>query len=154
MMNKIDLYTQLGMEGSFWGGLFEYEIKGQQLETDNEIFDLLDRVCLAEHFTPLNGEWNKLGFEDCCRLLKNALTYDLAFTSSERMPKAKAEQFYEEILSRVNTQTCKCFTNWFQSPWDSDEGVSSNPITENTFDMAIIFIDSERLVFAYFISED
>jgi hypothetical protein len=153
-MKKIELYKQLEMEGFFWGDSFEYDIANQIISHEGEVLELLDRICLTENLKPLNGEWNKLTFEDCNKLLMDALRFDLAFMTSEHMPKEKAEYFHEQILNRISTDACRCYTNWFRNPWEDRNGASWNSITQNTFDMAIVFLDNKKLLFTYFISED
>lgn len=153
-MNRIDLYEQPGMKETFWGGLVEYTLGDRVIKHENDVFVLLDEVCVNENLTPLHGQWNALDVEAGSKLLLNALMYDLAFLNGERMAETKARALYKAILSKVDVATCRFYTNWYQDPWEAQQGVSWDPVTPNTFDMAIVLIDSRTLVLLHVISED
>lgn len=142
------------MTEHFWGGSVEYDIGEESINNETDVHHLLDKICTMEKLTALHGKWNKLSFEDGSKLLVNALNFDLAYSSGERMPYEKAKHFQEQILSRLNADVCECYTNWFQNPWKNENGASWNPVTRNTFDMAVILFDRKKLVFTYVISED
>ena len=146
MIKKLDFKKYTG------GDTFTYKVNCD-LSNVNELYNILDEVCSLESLTPLKGEWNKLSYSNLNKLLLSALRYDLGFTSSERMPLEDAKYFHNKILSGINKDKCICFTNWFVNPWESD-GASWNSISEYTFDMAVVFIDEEKVVFTYLTSED
>ena len=141
------------MDSFFEGGSFVLEISNSNIKTESDIFNLLDTICTNEKLNPLNENWNKLSYEDCKELLLNTLNFDLAFTICESMTRDKAIYFLNHILSFINKDECRCFTNSYGNPWKSAQ-YSFNSITESTFDMAIIFLDSNKLVFTYKTGED
>jgi hypothetical protein len=153
-MIKTDLYHALGMDKFFRGDSFELDISKEDSSSEAAIFELLDKVCLSENRTPLNGSWNRLSLTECSKLLSRAFQYDLAYTSCELMSSDKAQYYREIVMSKVDSTKCFCYTNWGGSPWESSGGAGWDPITENTFDMAIVLIDTQKIVFTYFISED
>jgi hypothetical protein len=123
------------------------------LDDEKEVYNILDEVCRLENLNPLKGEWNKLSYPDLSDLLLNGLRYDLAFTSSERMSLDDAQHFHDKILSGIDKGKCICFTNWFENPWKSG-GSSWNSISDYTFDMAIVFMNQNKVTFTYVVGED
>ncbi len=145
-MKKLDFKKYTG------GDSFTYKVDCD-LSKENELHNILDEVCSLENLIPLKGEWNKLSYSDLSDLLLSALRYDLAFMASERMSLEDAKYFHNRILSGIDRDKCICFTNWFENPWKSD-GASWNSISECTFDMAVVFVDEEKVVFTYLTGED
>jgi hypothetical protein len=151
-MTRTDLYKLNGMD--IWGDSFELDISSLDISTEEKIFELLDQVCIMESKHPLQGGWWKISFADCCTLLQDAFHYDLAFTYAELMSNDKAIYFQELLTTKINSAGCHCYTNWNTNPWKENNGCGYNTITDNTFDMAIVLLDSQKLIFTYFISED
>jgi hypothetical protein len=156
-MKRIDLFNKLGLNGRLLmgGDSFEYHISDSDINIDNQEFlmELLDKVCISEGLIPLYGEWNSLSFSEAADLLLNAFRYDLAFASSEQMSLGDAQYFQGEILKGIDSSQCCCFTNWFQKIWQSPER-ASNPISECTFDIAIVIITPNKISFTYVLGED
>lgn len=146
MIKKLDFKKLSG------GDSFTYKVD-DDLSNEKELYRILDEVCSLENLIPLKGEWNKLSYSDLSDLLLSALRYDLAFKACERMPLDDAKYFHDRILSGIDKNNCVCFTNWFENPWKSG-GTSWNSISNCTFDIAIVFIDEDKLVFTYLTGED
>lgn len=149
-MKKRELYKELGMDEFYFGDSFI-------VDRDKSCFDIIkeiDHLCITEKRNPLGGKWNELNFGECSDLLLNAFNFDLAYKDFAVMPIEKAEFYRNFIVSKFDESDTVCFTNWFQNPWKNKNVVVWNPITDNTFDMAIVFADSTKIVFTYFIGED
>lgn len=151
-MTKTDICKNSGMDEFIWGDCFEIAI--DHFNSNTKHIELLDTICVNEQLKPLADKWQKIDFDECCDLLLNALHFDLAYQNCENMPYEKALYFQKNIIEKINKNDCHCYSNWFQNPWKTINGASWNPVTENTFDMAIVFIDSKKVIFTYFISED
>jgi hypothetical protein len=149
-MTKQNLYKELGMDEFIWGDCFMV----QRTENEIDVINSIDNICIAENRNPLGENWNEISYTDCSELLLNAFIFDLAYTSGANMSTEKAEYFRDTVFSNFDEYSTKCYTNWYQNPWKSKNGASWNPITENTFDMAIVLVDRTKIVFTYFISED
>ena len=152
-MERVELFKKLEFKDYFDGDSFAYKVGDCDLNKEEELHSVLDEVCRLENLTPLKGEWNKLSFSDSSDLLLYALRYDLVFTSRERISMEDAKYFHNKILESIDKDKCVCFTNWFQNPWKSG-GSSWNSISECTFDIAIVFIDKNKVVFTYIVGED
>lgn len=149
-MKKRDIYTEFGMSEFIWGDSFIVE----RNESNEDIISEIDNLCVAENRNPLGEKWFEISFLEGSILLQNAFNFDLAYSSGQNMPKEKAVFYRDLITSKFNEPETKCFTNWDRNPWTSKKGGSWNPISENTFDMAVIFADNSKISFTYFISED
>jgi hypothetical protein len=149
-MKKQELYKEFGMEEFYWGDSFIVDRDG----SSSDIIKDIDNICVAENRNPLANKWNELNFSECSELLLNAFNFDLAYTSCAIMSTEKAEYYRNLITSKFKESDARCFTNWSQSPWKSKNGAGWDPITDNTFDMAIVFVDDLKIAFTYFISED
>lgn len=149
-MKKTDLYKEFGMDEFIWGDSFIVE------RTENEFDDInyIDSICIIEKRNPLGDKWNQIGFVECKEMLLSAFNFDLAYTTGANMSNEKAKYFRDIIFSNFEVIDTKCYTNWYKNPWKSKNGASWNPITENTFDMAIVLVDTTKIAFTYFISED
>ena len=156
-MKRTDLYELLGMRENFHGDSFEYEIgSGRSLSGDDAIVKLLDEICVLEELNPLKEGWNKIDFEKGSKQLMNALRFDLAYSTAENMPPEKAQHFHQQILARFNNTDCTCYSNWSKTLWEEnpEAGIGWDPLTDATFDMAIVFVDNMKVVFTYFTAED
>ena len=149
-MIKKDLYKALGMEQYCWGDCFMIDHEAAA----NKTIELIDKICIAEKLNPLAKQWNEISFDACNALLENAFNFDLAYSSSELMPKEKAIYYKDYVMTNFNASETRCFTNWQKNPWTGRKGGSWLPITDHTFDIAIVLVDSTKLIFTYFISED
>lgn len=149
-MTKRDLYKEFGMDEYIWGDSFIVE----RTENELSVIHCIDNICMAEKRNPLGDKWNEISFVDCKEMLLNAFNFDLAYTSGANMSTEKAEYYRDLVFTNFKVTDTKCYTNWFQNPWKSKNGASWNPITENTFDMAIVLADTTKIAFTYFISED
>jgi hypothetical protein len=154
-MQKIDIYTTLGMNHYFEGDAFKIGISNDVVNDSLKINNLLFNICERESLNQLGDGWNSIDFETCSTLLLNALTFDLAY-KVEYMPKDNASSFHNSLINTIHADCVKCFTNWDGNPWLKQEGKGSgwSPITNHTFDMAIAMIDKHKIIFVYFISED
>lgn len=155
-MKRVDLFNKLGLNERLMGGdSFEYHISDSNINIDDQEFlmELLDKVCISEGLIPLYGEWNCLNFSEAADLLLNAFRYDLAFASSEQMSLEDAQYFQREILESIDSSQCCCFTNWLQKTWQSGDW-AWNSISKCTFDIAIVIITPNKISFTYVIGED
>lgn len=152
-MNKIDLYKKNGLSEYVWGDSFEIELKEFDITNNDKIFELFDKICEQENKAKLSNLWFELSQIDAKEILENAFNRDLAYTSGINMPIEKAKILANSYFAKLNSDF-KSFTNWDRNPWKSQNGAGWNPITKNTFDMAILLIDKSKVIFTYFISED
>lgn len=123
-------------------------------ENNSDIIMEIDSICVCENKNPLGNKWNQLSFSECSELLLNAFNFDLAYTACAIMTEEKATYYRNLLVSKFKESETRCFTNWHQNPWKSKNGASWNSISDNTFDMAIVFVDDSKIAFTYFISED
>lgn len=154
-MKRTDLFNELRLNECLMGDSFEYRISDLDLNLDNREFlmKLLDEVCVSEGLIPLYGKWNSLNFSEATDLMLNAFHYDLAFAAIERMTLGDAQYFQKKILESIDQSQCRCFTNWSQKIWQS-ESWSWNSISECTFDIAIVIVTQNRVLFTYVLGED
>ncbi len=94
----------------------------------------------------------KIDFTAANKLLQYALQYDLAY-SIELAPEEKAQTFKNLMLSGFESGDCICYTNWSGFPGE-ENCLGWEPLTENTFDIAIVFMNQNKMVVTYFIAED
>ncbi len=148
-------YQELDIENDAWGHAYEVHLP-EVLFNMKDAQGLLDQLCLQLGLTPLDGKWDSIPFEKASRLLKNCLTYDIAYSSSEISDSTTVDHVHNRILSHLDVQdieyaVCNCFGN----PWEQiGNGYSFNSLTQHTFDIGIAIFDSQKLIFAYFMSED
>ncbi|MBQ4822366.1 hypothetical protein [Aquimarina sp. MMG016] len=161
--NSDDLYD-------FWGNSFQMNISGFQIETFEQRIDLLNKATEIEHqrlindedswaitgFKKLNENWKEFDFEYGKEMLFNAIRYDLAYSNSERMSLENARKFHHLIMSDYEKKNTFIYCNYDKSPWDkSSGGYGGWNLTDDwTFDIGIILINSHKLTFNYFLSED
>ena len=84
------------------------------------------------------------------------MTYDIAYSSSRISEFETVEKNFVNSLSMLNIEEIEfCHTNCFGTPWEQiGNGYSFNSITKQTFDIGIVIADKDKLLFAYFMSED
>jgi hypothetical protein len=134
-MKKQNLYKELKMKEFYDGDSFIVDRNNKFIS----VIENIDDICTSENRNCLGEKWNKIDFVKCSELLKNAFNFDLAHPNSANMTADKAGYYHDFIVSKFTEIQTACYTNWSQSPWESKNGASWNPITENTFDMAIVF---------------
>lgn len=138
-----------------WGHAYEIELQ-EIIKSEKEIFNLLDKFCSGKDLNQLQNTWNKIDFKNAQRLLKNCLTYDIAFSSSQISKFETGATIFSNMISRLNTEEVEfCYSNCFGTPWEQiGNGYGFNSITKQTFDIGIVMADRKKLLFAYFMSED
>jgi hypothetical protein len=151
-MEKSKLFLNNEFNKNFDGNSFAYKV-ACDLDNIVDVQVALDEVCKLESLIPLTENWNKVDFVYASNLLFGALKYDLVYRRCERLNDVKAKYFHDIILANIENGKCICFTNWFTNPWKSEEG-SWNPISNHTFDIAIVFIDEKKIIFTYIVGED
>jgi len=138
-----------------WGCAFEIELK-QTIQSEGELFGVIDEFCKKNKFKQLKDTWNRIEFKKAKKLLKNCLTYDIVFSSERISESETVEKNFRSMLSKLNTKEIKfCFSNCSGNPWELlGNGYGFNPITEQTFDIGIVIVDNEKVLFFCFMGED
>lgn len=150
-MIQRNIYKELQLE-YFWGDAFEIEIVDQDISTEDQRIELLNKVCALKGLNQLGHSWNKIDFEKASDLLLKSLRYDLAYSASEIASFEKAV-FLQNVIIKESDGLSHCYTNWFGSPWDAG-GAGWNALTKYTFDLGIVLINKNKLIFVLHISED
>ena len=141
------------MNRDFEGGCFSIDIHQLALQNEKEVYQLLDAACKLDNLHPISENWRKLTYDDCKTLLQWAFQNELAYPGT-RIGKKKTRKFCKLILDKIDPEKSHCFTNWADNPWKEDGGRYWNCITQHTYDIAIVLLDAQQLVFTYLISED
>lgn len=152
-LQKIDLYHINKMEKCFEGDCFMIEIHKRMINTEKEIYKLLDDICIKETLFAIGESWRKVDFEHGKKLLHAALAIDLAYGGT-KLGKKKIQKLMKVMVDKIDQEDNYCFTNWADDPWKEETGKSWNGITQHTFDIAVVLMDSSRVIFMYTISED
>jgi hypothetical protein len=153
-MKKQDLFEELGMEEYIWGNAFLYIISGTDLAIEKNRFSVLDEICKIENWNPIGNTWKAFDFSECSQLLMDALSFDIAYSSARITPEEKAKEFHRTLLLHLNETDTFCYSNWSNNHWQTKNGSSWNPLTENTFDLSTVFISGDTILITCFRSED
>jgi len=152
----------------FFGNSFQINIAYSPIETFSQRIKLIDKATEIEHQRLLNDEdsWaidglNKLGnkwiefdFEYGKEMLFNAIQYDLAYSKSKKISVYNAKALHNLIMTDYTKENTYIYSNYNKSPWER-KGYSGNNLTNDwTFDIGIVLINSNKLTFNYFLSED
>ena len=146
---------EIDIGNDVWGHVYEIKLS-KQLKSEFEIIEILDEFCSNKDLNEQSHNWNKINFDDTKRLLRNCLTFDIAYSSCRISNEETVEKNYINLISRLNINAIEfCYSNCFGTPWGQNEnGYSWNDLTEQTFDIGVVMIDSKKILFAYFMSED
>lgn len=138
-----------------WGNAYLYFISNLDLSVEKNRFSKLDEICKAENWKQLGDNWNSLGFLACSELLMDSIEFDIAYSSARITPEEIAKKFHSTLLQDFNENDSYCYSNWFNNHWRSKEkGSSWNSLTENTFDLSTVFVNSNKILITCFRSED
>jgi len=122
---------------------------------ENNRFLMLDKICKNENWKELGDTWHSKSFDECSELLLDSIEFDMAYSESRITPKDKAIEFHSILLQRFTKNHTYCYSNWFNNHWRSRENGSFwNSLTDNTFDLSIVFIKQGELLITCFRSED
>ena len=166
----IDLEKDTDDYDGLWGNSFQVNISQFQINTFKQRFDLIDKATEIEHQRLMNDEeswaisglkkigenWTEFDFDYGKEMLFDALRFDLAYSRSERLPISIAQKLYELIISDYKKDNTFIYCNYNKSPWDKESGGYGgwNLTDDWTFDLGIVLINSNKLTFNYFLSED
>lgn len=153
-MFKTDLFQKLGLHLNYSGDSFMVHLDNENAISKNTIFDLLDEICRHENLKCIGENWKIIPYEDGSELLLNALNYDLVYQTWEITSLQEALDLRNQILSNIHSENCICLTNWGQNPWKNNQSGGWTAITDKLYDMAIVFADSQSILFTYFKGED
>lgn len=152
---KSNIYKELELHNYYWGGALHIGNINVDLNSKHDIVNILDHTCKYEELRPLNSEWNEINYEQFQHLLISAFQYNLGYPSHQVMSIDKTQHYFKLFTENFNKNKCRCFTNCFGLPWDNENKVHSfNSISEHTIDLALSIIDSNKLLFVYFLFED
>lgn len=146
---------EIDIGNDVWGHAYEIDLS-TQIKSEFEAVGILDKFCSGKKLNELNYNWNRIGFNKAQKLLKNCLTFDIAFSSSRISEEETVEKIFTNLISRLDSSTIKfCFTNCLGNPWEQiGNGYGWNDLTNQTFDIGIVLFDARKILFAYFMSED
>jgi len=151
---KINLYKKLQLDRYFWGVALSVTTK-IDLTSEENIINTLDQVCKNENLTPLGSDWNAINYDEFKLLLNSAIQFNLGFSGHRVMSIEEAQAYFETLTNDFDINTSKFFTNCFNHFWDGEnKGYTSNSISENTLDLVVSIINSDKLLFVYFLFED
>ncbi len=153
-MKKREISDELGMEEYVWGEASILFPEGLDLSVEKNRFQVLDEICASEDYTPLGDKWRSFSFSDCSELLLNAIEFDIAYSSTRITPPEIAQKFHQTLLEGFQENNTYCYSNRSSNHWKSKNGGGWNPLTPHTFDISIVFINQEKILFCCFISED
>jgi hypothetical protein len=151
--HKLDLYKELKLNDYYWGGAFRINFEKIDLTSTPIVINILDKVCTDEGLIALNELWNEIDYNLFKTILLSAFQFNLGFTAHETMPYEKAQLYYKSVMENFNIETCRCFTNWTNNPWDVGGG-GFNAISEHTLNLALSIINNNEMLFIYFLFED
>lgn len=149
-MKKQDLYTELNLGKYYWGGAFLYS----SIDIVADEVNILDQICTDRGFTPLGHDWNEIDYKQFDKMLHSALQFDLGFTKHEIMNEQKTNFYFNILLKGFDVQNVRCFSNWYNNPWENLTGGVFNSISINTMDLALAILDKNQALFVYFLFED
>jgi hypothetical protein len=152
--HKLNIYKELKLDDYYWGGALRINFKKIDLSSTTIVIDTLDMVCADEGLIPLNEGWSEIDYNQFKIILLAAFQFSLGFTGHRIMPYEKAQQYFESAIENLNIETCRCFTNCSNNPWDNKYGYGSNPISEHTLDLALSIINNNEMLFIYILFED
>ncbi len=146
--------VRFNLKKEFWQGEI-FKIVPEKLILDKkEAFQVLDKFSDNENLISLGNIWVEIKLKEAIEMIRNGLAFDLAFSSS----RINDDKFVYKILSEINQNFNKeklicCFTNSLGNPWGNSSG--GWDITYDwTFNVAVIIVAKEEIIFAKFVSED
>lgn len=78
--NKMTIVKKIDIGNDVWGHAYEIELN-RQIKSELEIVEILDEFCSNKELKELSHNWNKINFDEAKRLLRNCLTFDIAYSS-------------------------------------------------------------------------
>ncbi len=167
-MTRKDIFEDLNMGEFVWGNAFVLDISQHDSATHAQRIVLMDTACemenerlatdedsYIERLNILGDHWEPIPFDEGSQLLFNAIRFDIAYSSSEHTPVAQAQVFHQALMENYTEENSFIYTNYSNSPWGNQGSYSGFPLTEDaTFDIGVAMINSTKLTFAYFLSED
>lgn len=146
-MKEIDIGHKI------WGHVFEFELS-VKVTHEIDAIEILDEFCSINDLNEIYYHWNKININNALNLLKNCLTFDLAHNSRIN-EEQEVDRIFKNIISNLDLSAVKfCFANCTGSPFQkSMNGFSWNNLTDQTFDIGVVLMDSKKAIFAYFMGE-
>jgi len=152
--HKLDIYKELKLNDYYWGGALRINFEKIDLNSTPGVINTLDKVCTDEGLIPLSEGWREIDYNEFKTTLLAAFQFDLGFTAHRTMPYEKAQWYYQSAIENLNIETCRCFTNCTDNPWDNKYGYGGNSISEHTLDLALSIINNNEMLFVYVLFED
>ena len=153
-MNKLNIYEELKLKEYYWGGALRVSFEKIDLHSTSNVINILDEVCKSEGLNGLNEDWNEIDYNLFKKILLSSFQFNLGFSNSEQMPAEKAQWYYNATIENLNMETCRCFTNWHNNPWDQGGGGGGFSVSKHTLDLALSIINNSEMLFVYFLFED
>jgi len=170
LKDNIDLDEATFYDDSFWGHSFCIDVSDFEVNTFKQRVELIDKATEMEHQRLMSQEnswaitglkkigenWKEFDFDYGKEMLLNAIRYDLAYKSSQRLSLDIAQKFYDFIIFDYKDDNTFVYCNYNKSPWAKKSGGYGGwSLTDDwTFDLGIVLINSNKLTFNYFLIED
>ena len=145
---------KINLKKEFWQGeIFKIVPKKSILDKINA-YQILDKFSDEENLISLGNIWTDIDIIFAKKMIKNGLTFDLAFNSSKINDDNFIENSFSEIMGNFNEDNVICcLTNSVGNPWGNGSG--GWDITYDwTFNVAVVIIAKQEIIFAKFVSED
>ncbi len=146
--NEIDLGSRV------WGHAYKFEWE-ESIDSELEVFSLLDQICAEHKLEQLGDSWNSITVEEAQGMISKGLRYDIAYNSPNYFEPGEVEAVESNLFKQIKWEHIRfAYTNCFGNPWTNSGGFSWNSLTQQTFDVGIVVAEKSRLFFIYFMSED
>lgn len=111
------------------------------LNDHKDIFTVLDEMAVQCGCIPPGLSWSEYLPELGRSTLNNAFAYDLVFSGSRGMDQNAADNLASLFLAHFS-ESARYFSNCSNSPWDSQGGYGSSPLTEHfVADFGLVVVD-------------
>lgn len=126
------------------------------IETKEDVYKILDQICLQKQLLGLGNLWCEMEEEESLSIILNTLTYDLAFRSCTINTDEYVDVTFKKLALKVDGKKwITSLFNYDRNPWKGG-GVSAGwyMTDEWTFSEAFILATSEIILFGFSVGED
>lgn len=150
------LYKKIDFSTTFRHGKFYRILPENELRSKADVFKLLDKFCDEIKLISMGNMWSELDFHTAKKMVKNGLTYDLAYRSSKFSTDNSIEENYTRLTSDFwEEHLICCLSNTSEDPWGEGNSYGCSNITHKwTFAIACIIAFRDEVLFSLFLSED
>jgi hypothetical protein len=125
------------------------------LRRGRTIYEAADAASSSAGYRCINSNWRVVDPQIIPKILSYRIGHDLAYSTDELLPIADCDDLAARLVSHADSNSVWVTNHHITDVWSScKDSYSWTPVSDWTFDMAIVAVGASHTLFICFLAED